>query len=144
MRTRPAQPEHMVPTWHVIDAQGQILGRLASRVASVLRGKHKPAFTPHLDLGDHIIIINAEKIHMTGSKFQKKLYYHHTGFPGGIKSISAEQLLKNKPTDLIFKAVNGMLPKNRLRKQLAGKLRVYAGSEHPHGAQKPQPMTLSR
>ena len=142
MRTRPAQPEHMIPTWHIIDAQGQILGRLASRVASVLRGKHKPAFTPHLDLGDHVIIVNAEKIHLTGSKFKKKLYHHHTGFPGGIKSISAGQLLEKKPTDLLYRAIHGMLPKNRLRKRLARKLRVYAGPEHPHGPQKPQPLTL--
>ena len=142
MRTRPAQPEHMIPTWHVIDAQGKVLGRLASRVAGILRGKHKPAFTPHLDLGDHVIIVNAEKIHLTGSRLQKKVYYHHTGFPGGIKSITAEQLLKKKPTDLLSKAIYGMLPKNKLRKQLAGKLRVYAGPEHPHHAQKPQPLTV--
>ena len=142
MRTRPAQPEHMIPTWHIIDAQGQILGRLASRVASVLRGKHKPAFTPHLDLGDHVIIVNAEKIHLTGLKFKKKLYHHHTGFPGGIKSISARQLLEKKPTDLLYRAIHGMLPKNRLRKRLARKLRVYAGPEHPHGPQKPQPLAL--
>jgi large subunit ribosomal protein L13 len=132
----------MIPTWHVIDAQGQILGRLAARVAGVLRGKHKPAFTPHLDLGDHVIIVNAEKIHLTGSKLKKKIYHHHSGFPGGLKSIAAEELLKKKPTDLLSKAIHGMLPKNRLRKQLAGKLRVYAGPEHPHGAQKPQPLTL--
>ncbi len=142
MRTRPAQPEHMIPTWHVIDAQGKVLGRLASRVAGILRGKHKPAFTPHLDLGDHVIIVNAEKIHLTGSRLQKKVYYHHTGFPGGIKSITAEQLLKKKPTDLLSKAIYGMLPKNKLRKQLAGKLRVYAGPEHPHHAQKPQFLTV--
>ncbi len=142
MRTRPAQPEHMIPTWHVIDAQGKVLGRLASRVAGILRGKHKPAFTPHLDLGDHVIIVNAEKIHLTGSRLQKKVYYHHTGFPGGIKSITAEQLLKKKPTDLLSKAIYGMLPKNKLRKQLAGKLRVYAGPEHPHHAQKPQLLTV--
>jgi len=132
----------MIPTWHVIDAQGKVLGRLASRVAGILRGKHKPAFTPHLDLGDHVIIVNAEKIHLTGSRLQKKVYYHHTGFPGGIKSITAEQLLKKKPTDLLSKAIYGMLPKNKLRKQLAGKLRVYAGPEHPHRAQKPQPLTV--
>lgn len=142
MRTRPAQPEHMIPSWHVIDAQGKVLGRLASRVAGILRGKHKPAFTPHLDLGDHVIIVNAEKIHLTGSRLKKKIYHHHTGFPGGLKSITAEQLLKKKPTDLLSKAVYGMLPKNKLRKQLAGKLRVYAGPEHPHGAQKPQPLTV--
>ncbi len=142
MRTRPAQPEHMIPTWHVIDAQGKVLGRLASRVAGILRGKHKPAFTPHLDLGDHVIIVNAEKIHLTGSRLKKKIYHHHTGFPGGLKSITAEQLLKKKPTDLLSKAIYGMLPKNKLRKQLAGKLRVYAGPEHPHRAQKPQPLTV--
>ena len=142
MRTRPAQPEHMIPTWHVIDAQGKVLGRLASRVAGILRGKHKPAFTPHLDLGDHVIIVNAEKLHLTGSRLQKKVYYHHTGFPGGIKSITAEQLLKKKPSDLLSKAIYGMLPKNKLRKQLAGKLRIYAGPEHPHHAQKPQPLTV--
>ncbi|MBQ26838.1 MAG: 50S ribosomal protein L13 [Nitrospiraceae bacterium] len=142
MRTRPAQPEHMIPVWHVIDAQGKVLGRLASRVAGILRGKHKPTFTPHLDLGDHVIIVNAEKIHLTGSKLKKKVYHHHTGFPGGLKSITAEQLLEKKPTDLLCKAIYGMLPKNKLRKQLAAKLRVYAGPEHPHSAQKPQPLTV--
>ena len=142
MKTYPAQPKDMIPTWHIVDAQGQVLGRLASRVAAVLRGKHKPAFTPHLDLGDHVIIVNAEKIHLSGSKLKKKLYHHHTGFPGGLKSINAEALLKKDPTDLLVKAVYGMLPKNRLRKQLAGKLRVYVGSDHPHGPQKPQPLTL--
>ena len=141
MRTRPAQPEHMIPVWHIIDAQGKVLGRLASRVAGVLRGKHKPAFTPHLDLGDHVIIVNAEKIHLTGSRL-KKVYHHHTGFPGGLKSITAEQLLKKKPTDLLYKAIYGMLPKNKLRKQLVGKLRVYAGPEHPHSAQRPSPLVV--
>ena len=142
MRTRPAQSDQTVPTWHVIDAHGKVLGRLASRVAGVLRGKHKPTFTPHLDLGDHVIIVNAEKVHLTGSKLKKKVYYHHTGFPGGLRSITAEQLLEKKPTDLLFKAIYGMLPKNRSRKQLAGKLRIYAGPTHPHTAQKPQPLTI--
>ena len=141
MRTYLANAENIDRKWHVIDAEGKTLGRLATRVATLLRGKHKPTFTPHVDTGDHVVIINAEKIRMTGQKFKTKVYYHHTGFPGGIKSTTAEHLHKKDPTALVTKAIKGMLPKNPLGKKMAKKLRVYAGTNHPHVAQQPEPMT---
>jgi len=123
--------------WFVVDAQGQVLGRLASRVASILRGKHKPTFTPHLDLGDHVVVINAEKIHLTGRKLTDKVYRWHTGYIGGLREVSAGSLLKSHPERVIEWAVEGMLPKNRLGRAMAKKLRVYRGGDHPHAAQQP-------
>ena len=128
--------------WHLVDANGKTLGRLAARVAMLLRGKHKPTFTPHVDTGDHVVIINADKIRLTGEKFQTKVYHHHTGYPGGIKSISAERLHAKDPTAILTKAIRGMLPKNPLGKQMAKKLKVYAGESHPHDAQRPEPIAL--
>lgn len=128
--------------WHLVDANGKTLGRLAARVAMLLRGKHKPTFTPHVDTGDHVVIINADKIRLTGEKFQTKIYHHHTGYPGGLKSISAERLHAKDPTAILTKAIRGMLPKNPLGKQMAKKLKVYAGESHPHDAQRPEPITL--
>ena len=128
--------------WHLVDANGKTLGRLAARVAMLLRGKHKPTFTPHVDTGDHVVIINADKIRLTGEKFQTKIYHHHTGYPGGIKSISAERLHAKDPTAILTKAIRGMLPKNPLGKQMAKKLKVYAGESHPHDAQRPEPIAL--
>ncbi len=125
--------------WLVVDADGIALGRLATRVATILRGKHKPMFTPHLDLGDHVIVINAGKVKLTGNKLDNKMYYRHSGFPGGLKTRSYREMMARKPEFLIEKAVRGMLPKNRLGRAMAKKLRVYAGSEHPHQAQKPVP-----
>lgn len=141
MRTYLAKEADIDRKWHVVDAEGKILGRLATRVATLLRGKHKPTFTPNVDTGDHVVIINAEKIRLTGHKFKKKVYYHHTGYPGGIKSITAEHLHEKDPTAMVTKAVKGMLPKNPLGKKMAKKLRVYAGTTHSHMAQRPEPLT---
>jgi large subunit ribosomal protein L13 len=126
--------------WFVLDADGVVLGRLATRVANLLRGKGKPSFTPHVDCGDFVIVINAAKVKLTGKKESGKIYHHHTGFPGGVRSIRAEELRARHPERLIERAVAGMLPKNRLSRALATKLKVYAGAEHPHQAQQPEPL----
>ncbi|MBL0731568.1 MAG: 50S ribosomal protein L13 [Desulfosarcina sp.] len=136
--TYSAKAEDNHDKWLVVDAEGAILGRLASNVASRLRGKHNPLFTPHVDMGDSIIVINAEKIQLTGRKLKQKQYYRHSGYIGGLKSISAEKLLEKRPEDLIRFAVKGMLPKNRLGSKLFKKLKVYAGNSHPHEAQQPE------
>jgi len=128
--------------WWIVDAEGAILGRLASTVASRLRGKHNPLFTPHVDCGDFIIVINADKVLLTGRKLKQKTYYRHSGYIGGLKSITAEKLLQKRPEDLIRFAVKGMLPKNKLARTQFGKLKVYAGNEHPHEAQQPQELSL--
>jgi large subunit ribosomal protein L13 len=124
--------------WYVVDAENKVLGRLASELAKILRGKNKPTFTPHVDTGDYVIVINADKVNLTGKKWKDKAYYSHSGYPGGIKSITAENLKAKRPEDLVRFAVKGMLPKNRLGRKLFRKLKVYAGSEHPHQAQQPQ------
>ena len=124
--------------WLVIDAEGQTLGRLASEVASILRGKHKPTFTPHVDTGDHVIIINAEKIQLTGNKLNDKVYYRHSLHPGGLKSRTAKEMIETRPEQMLEGAIKGMLPKNTLGRQMFKKLNVYKGSEHPHQAQKPE------
>ena len=128
--------------WFIVDADGAVLGRLASQVAARLRGKHSPLFTPHADMGDHIIVINAEKVKLTGAKWQQKTYYRHTGYIGGIKSVTAEKLKAQRPENLLRFAVRGMLPKNRLGRQLFKKLKVYRGSDHPHAAQLPEALQL--
>lgn len=133
----PNPKEHKVE-WQVVDADGQVLGRLASRVATMLRGKHKPTYTPHLDLGDGIIVINAEKVRVTGRKAEKEIKYRHSGFPGGLHSAKLGQLLKTKPEQVIADAVRGMLPQTRLGEKMIKKLRVYRGKEHPHQAQIPK------
>lgn len=127
-------------SWWVVDAADLPLGRLASEIATILRGKHKPQFTPHLDVGDHVIVINAEKVAVTSGKSEKKIYYRHSGFPGGIKAESFEALQERRPEAIIERAVRGMLPKNRLGRQMFRKLRVYAGPDHRHGSQQPQPL----
>jgi large subunit ribosomal protein L13 len=127
--------------WYVADADGQVLGRLATRIATVLRGKHKPSFSPHLDAGDFVIVINAKGVRLTGHKLADKTYFRHSGYPGGIRRASAQELLEKKPARVIRDAVEGMLPKNRLGRRLATKLKVYAGPDHPHRAQKPVPLT---
>ncbi len=124
--------------WYVVDAEGQTLGRLASEVASILRGKNKPTFTPHVDTGDHVIIINVEKIHLTGNKLNDKIYYRHTNHPGGLKQRTALEMRTNYPVQMLELAIKGMLPKGRLGRQVSKKLNVYAGAEHPHQAQKPE------
>jgi large subunit ribosomal protein L13 len=128
--------------WFVVDAEGQVLGRVATEIARILRGKHKPIFTPFLDCGDHVVVVNAEKIVLTGEKWNDKMYYRHTGYPGGLKEVRARRLLREHPTRLLEKAVRGMLPKTSLGRQMGTKLRVYAGPEHPHEAQQPQPLSL--
>ncbi|MEK4427447.1 50S ribosomal protein L13 [Solibacillus sp. FSL K6-1523] len=128
--------------WLVVDAEGQTLGRLASEVAAILRGKHKPTFTPNVDTGDHVIIINAEKIELTGNKLQGKIYYRHTQFTGGLKQRTAGEMKEKYPTQMLELAIKGMLPKNSLGRQMFSKLNVYTGSEHPHAAQKPEAYEL--
>lgn len=126
--------------WYVVDAQGQVLGRLASRVATILRGKHKTAYAPHLDVGDHVVVINAEKVHLTGRKLREKTYRWHTGYIGHLREVSAETMLRTHPERVIEWAVQGMLPKNRLGRAMARKLKVYRGPNHPHQAQRPEPL----
>lgn len=128
--------------WVLVDATGQTLGRLASQVAAILRGKHKPTFTPHVDCGDHVIVINAEKIVVTGNKMEQKLYRHYSGYPGGLKERSLREMLARDPARVVRMAIWGMLPHNRLGRRLRTRLRVYAGSEHPHQAQQPEPIQL--
>ena len=124
--------------WYVVDAEGKVLGRLASRIASILLGKHKPTFTPHLDVGDHVVVLNAEKVHLTGRKRENKQYRWHTGYIGGLRQVSAEKMIGTHPERVVEWAVQGMLPKNRLGRAMAKKLKVYRGAAHPHQAQQPQ------
>lgn len=142
MKTYLAKPAEVQRKWFVVDANGKTLGRLAARVAMVLRGKHKPTFTPNVDTGDHVVVINADKIHLTGDKMRTKTYTYHTGYPGGLKTISAQHLHEKNPTEVLAKAIKGMLPKNPLGKQMGRKLKVYAGTQHPHQAQNPESLTL--
>ena len=128
--------------WHVVDAEGMVLGRLATEVARILRGKHKPTFSPHLDVGDHVIIINASKVVLTSDKAAKKVVYRHSGYPGGLRSTLYGTALANKPAEAVRRTVRGMLPKNRLGRQMIQKLKVYAGPEHPHTAQRPQTLSF--
>lgn len=128
--------------WHVVDAEGQILGRLASRVATTLMGKDKPSYTGFLDTGDFVVVVNASKVKLTGSKWDDKKYYSHSGYPGGLKETTARQLLTKHPDRLVRNAVKGMLPKNKLGRRMLSRLKVYAGSEHPHQAQQPKPLSF--
>ena len=137
MKTVSARKETVTRQWYVVDAAGKTLGRLCTEIANRLRGKHKPEFTPHVDTGDYIVVVNVEKIVVTGNKTTDKLYQHHTGYPGGIKSISFDKLLLKSPEMIIEKAVKGMMPKNKLSRAMLSKLKVYAGNDHPHRAQQP-------
>jgi large subunit ribosomal protein L13 len=128
--------------WYVVDAQGKTLGRLASEIAKILRGKHKPIYMPHLDCGDYVIVVNAEKVRVTGKKLDQKFYYRHSGYPGGLKSINLRDQLQKHPTRVLEAAIRGMLPKNRLGRAMIKKLKVYAGSSHPHQAQQPKVLEL--
>ncbi len=132
-----AKNEDMERAWHLIDADGKVLGRLATEIADILRGKNKPIYTPHVDTGDFVVVVNARNIKLTGNKWADKMYHHHTGYPGGIKSISAEKLHEKKPEEIVRLAVKGMLPKNRLGRKIFKKLKVYAGDNHPHASQQP-------
>jgi large subunit ribosomal protein L13 len=142
MGTYSAKQEDIKRSWHVVDANGKTLGRLATVVASVLKGKTKPIYTTHVDTGDFVIVVNAGKIHLTGKKLDNKMYYSHSGYPGGLKTISAGKLMKTNPEEVIKMAVEGMLPKTRLGKQMLSKLKVYAGDQHPHAAQQPAEMKI--
>ena len=142
MKTISAKKESVTRDWYVVDATDKTLGRLSTEIANRLRGKHKPEFTPHVDTGDYIVVVNAEKVKVTGNKSTDKLYHHHTGYPGGIKSITFDKLIDKAPERIIEKAVKGIMPKNKLSKAMMGKLKIYAGSEHPHAAQQPTPLDI--
>ncbi len=142
MKTFSAKPETVKRDWFVVDASGKTLGRLASEIALRLRGKHKPEFTPHVDTGDYIVVVNAEKVAVTGNKAAAKMYWHHTGFPGGIKGINFEKLVAHRPEAPLEIAVRGMLPKGPLGRDMLSKLKVYAGATHPHAAQQPQELII--
>jgi large subunit ribosomal protein L13 len=138
MKTHSTKPSEIVRQWYVVDAEGQTLGRLASELAKVLKGKHKAIYSPHLDTGDYVVVINAEKVHVTGRKMDQKVYYSHSGYPGGLKSVTLREQLKRHPTRVLRSAVKGMLPHNPLGRTMLRKLKVYAGDTHPHQAQQPK------
>ena len=142
MNTKSIKNKEISKDWWLADADGQVLGRFASKVAQILRGKHKVNFTPHMDMGDYVVVVNCEKIRVTGAKQTDKMYYHHTGFPGGIRSASFEQLIDKAPERVIQRAVKGMMPRSPLGRAMLKKLKVYAGPSHPHAAQQPQPLTI--
>lgn len=144
MRTYTPKPGQIERTWHVVDATDQVLGRLAAQVATLLRGKHKPVFAPHVDTGDFVIVINAAKVALTGAKLTQKKAYRHSGYPGGLTAVPYSELMEKRPEQVIIKAVRGMLPKNRIARQQLKKLKVYAGPEHPHAAQQPAVYELTR
>ena len=142
MKTYSAKTESVQRDWYIVDAEGKTLGRLAAEVATRLRGKHKPEYTPHVDTGDYIVVVNAEKVAVTGNKATQKTYYSHTGYPGGIKDITFDKLIEKAPERVIQSAVKGMLPRGHLGREMFRKLKVYAGAEHPHTAQQPQALEL--
>lgn len=144
MRTFSPKPGDIQRQWHVIDATDVVLGRLASQAATLLRGKHKPVYAPHVDTGDYVIIVNAEKVHLSGNKRTQKLAYRHSGYPGGLRSVRYDDLLKKHPERAVEKAIKGMLPKNTLGRQMFSKLKVYAGPHHPHTGQKPVPFEITQ
>ena len=137
MKTYSAKPREITCNWYVVDAEAKTLGRLATQIAGVLRGKGKPAYTPHVDSGDFVIVVNAEKIHVTGKKLDQKIYYHHSGYPGGLRERTLREQLDRRPEEVLRKAVKGMLPKNKLAAVHLNKLKIYAGPDHPHAAQSP-------
>jgi large subunit ribosomal protein L13 len=143
MKTYTAKPREIEQAWRLVDADGQILGRLATEIADTLRGKNKPAYTPHVDTGDFVIVVNAEKVRVTGKKLEQKIYYRHSGYPGGLRERTLAEQLARRPEEVIRKAVKGMLPKNKLAAAQLRKLKVYAGPEHPHAAQNPAPLKES-
>jgi large subunit ribosomal protein L13 len=143
MQTVSIRKEDVVHKWYIVDAENQVLGRLASEVAKILRGKHKPLYTPHVDAGDYVIIINADKVVLTGNKWSQKVYYWHTGYPGGLRQTTAEKLRQRRPERIVEYAVRGMLPKTKLGRAMLRKLKVYATNTHPHTAQQPEPLVFS-
>lgn len=144
MKTYSAKAEDIERKWFVVDANGKTLGRMATRIATVLRGKHKPIFTPHVDCGDYVVVINAEKIHVTGNRLDDKMYYNYSGYPGGLKARSLREMLATKPEEVISEAVRRMLPKSSLGRHMLKKLKIYAGPEHPHQAQNPEMLEWDR
>jgi large subunit ribosomal protein L13 len=142
VKTFSAKPHEIRREWFVVDAQGQTLGRLAARVAAILRGKHKPIYTPHVDCGDYVIVVNAGKINVTGQKLDQKMYYRHSGYPGGLRQVSLRRQLQIHPDRIVETAVRGMLPKNRLGRKMFKKLKIYVGPDHPHQAQQPKSLVL--
>jgi len=142
MTTQVAKKEEVTRDWYLVDADSRVLGRIATQIANVLRGKNKPTFTPSVDTGDFVIVVNAEKIALTGKKMADKSYYSHSSFPGGLKEISAGKLLEKKPEELLKKAVKGMLPKNKLARHMLKKLKIYSGADHPHSAQQPKNLNI--
>jgi large subunit ribosomal protein L13 len=144
MKTYSAKPGEVAREWYLVDAEGLTLGRLATQIADTLRGKRKPQYTPHVDTGDFVVVVNAEKIAVTGNKLDQKMYHRHSGYPGGLKSRTLREQLDRRPTEVIRSAVRGMLPKNRLARQQLTKLKVYAGPEHPHASQNPRPLILEQ
>ena len=144
MKTYSAKPGEITREWYLVDAEGKTLGRLATQIADTLRGKRKPQYTPHVDTGDFVIVVNAEKIRVTGNKLDQKRYYRHSGYPGGLRSRTLREQLDRRPTEVLRVAVKGMLPKNRLARQQITKLKIYAGPEHPHESQNPRPLNLEQ
>ena len=142
MRTYTPKPTDITRAWHIVDADGLVLGRLATEVAAILRGKHKPTFAPHVDTGDHVIVINTGKVVLTSGKAETKMAYRHSGYPGGLTATRYSDLLVDRSDDVVRNAIRGMLPKNRLGRQMATKLKVYAGADHPHAAQSPEPLDI--
>jgi large subunit ribosomal protein L13 len=142
MKTYSAKPKEIEQRWYLVDAEGQTLGRLATRIADTLRGKRKPQYTPHIDTGDFVVVVNAEKVAVTGDKLAQKRYYRHSGYPGGLRSRTLAEQLERRPTEVLRKAVKGMLPRNRLARRQITKLKIYAGPAHPHESQNPQPLPL--
>ena len=142
MKSYMARPLEVERRWHVVDAEGQTLGRLATEIARILRGKNKPQYTPHVDTGDFVVVVNAERVVVTGRKAEQKLYRRHSGYPGGLKTTTYEQMLERRPTEILRRAVKGMMPKTRLARQQLRKLKIYAGPEHPHAAQNPQTLEV--
>ena len=143
-KTYNAKPGEIARDWYVVDAEGQTLGRLATRIADTLRGKGKAEYTPHVDTGDFVVVVNAEKIQVTGNKLDQKMYHRHSGYPGGLRSRTLREQLERRPTEVLRKAVKGMLPRNRLGRAQIGKLKIYVGPEHPHEAQSPEPLKLEK
>jgi len=142
MKTFVAKEHEIEKRWHLVDARDKVLGRLASEIATILRGKNKPIFTPHMDAGDHVVLINADKVVLTGDKLEKKIYYRHSGYVGGLKKTTAKEMLQKRPENLIRLAVKGMLPKNSLGRRQLTKLKIYAGPDHPHQAQRPEKVEI--
>lgn len=142
MKTSIPKKEEIVKKWYLVDAKGKILGRMATKIAQILSGKHKPIYTPHLDTGDFVVVINAKEVRVTGKKYTQKIYYHHSGYPGGLKKRTFEELMEKKPEEIIIRAVKGMLPKNKLGRKMLKKLKVYPDANHPHQSQNPEPIDI--